>query len=247
MDEEESKNTYSKRVLSETDGRIKSELLELSNCDSIKFIWLFTRNIKIENADQYISVGFCLTDDKKQIDVSNKNGKVFCFFPTKETFNLCFMTHAPFYLTESRQNLIDFGDDGAVNKYLKKELAMLCADALVKLRDVGKADKSFILNDSLFHIIPQDNEIFFNAIVEKMEETALLFSRGKEYLLPQNCLMTTVRLMRLLSKEQLQMLTGEKNCDFLMEIKDEDQTWVRKIFQDNIPVKDYTNETLPRR
>ena len=242
--EEESKNTYSKRVLSETDGEIKSELLELNNCDSIKYIWLFTRNIKIENVNQYISVGFRLTDDKKQIDVSNKNGKVFCFFPTKETFNLCFMTHAPFYLTESRQNLIDFGDDGAVNKYLKKELAMLCADALVKLRDVGKADKSFILNDSLFHIIPQDNEIFFNAIVEKMEETALLFSRGKEYLLPQNCLMTTVRLMRLLSKEQLQMLTGEKNCDFLMEIKDEDQTWVRKIFQDNIPVKDYTNENL---
>ena len=242
--EDETRYTYTKKVLYETDGEIKSELLELNNCDTIKYIWLFTRNITIENADQYISVGFRLTDDKRQIDVSNKNGKVFCFFPTKETFNLCFMTHAPFYLTESRQNLIDFGNDGAVNKYLKKELALLCADSLVKLRDIGKTDKSFILNDSLFHIIPKDNATFFNAIVEKMRGKALLLSRGKEYLLPQNCYMTTVRLMRLLSKEQLQMLTGEEDCDFLMEIKDEDQAWVRKILQNNLSVKDYTNEDL---
>lgn len=242
LTEDETRYIYTKKVLCEKKGEIKSELLELDNCGLKKYIWLFTKDIKIENDNQYISVGFRLTDDKKHIDVSRKNGKVFCFFPTRETFNLCFMTHAPFYLTESRQNLIDFGDDGAVNKYLKKELAILCADSLVKLRDYGKSKKSFLLNDSLFHIIPQDNDVFFNAIVEKMRVEPLLLSRGKEYLLPDNCYMTSVRLMRLLSKKQLQMLTGDNDCDFLMEIKDEDQTWVRKIFQKELPVTDYTNE-----
>lgn len=242
MAEDETRHIYTKNVLQEKKGKLKSELLELNNCGLKKYIWLFTKDIEIENANQYISVGFRLTDDKKQIDVSRKNGKVFCFFPTKETFNLCFMTHAPFYLTESRQNLIDFGDDGAVNKYLKKELAMLCADSLVKLRDFGKSDKSFLLNDSLFHIIPQDNDIFFNAIVEKMRVEPLLLSRGKEYLLPDNCYMTSDRLMRLLSKKQLQMLIGENDCDFLMDIKGEVQSWVRRIFQEELTVTDYTNE-----
>ena len=234
--------TYTKKILREIAGEIKSELLELDNCGSIKYIWLFTRNIKIENAKQYISVGFRLTDDRKQIDVSRKNGKVFCFFPTKESFNLCFMTHAPFFLTESRQNIMNFGDDAAVNNYFKKELALLCSDSLVILKDIGKDDKSFILNDSLFHIIPEDNDIFFNAILEKVRGEALLLSRGKEYLLPQNCYMTSDRLMRLLSKKQLQMLTGEKDCDFLMDIKGEVQAWARRICQKELKVADYTNE-----
>lgn len=240
--EDETRHIYTKNVLREKKGELKSELLELDNCGLKKYIWLFTKGIKIENANQYISVGFRLTDNKKQIDVSRKNGKVFCFFPTRETFNLCFMTHAPFFLTESRQNLKDFGDDGAVNKYLKNELAILCADSLVKLRDIGKSDKSFLLNDSLFHIIPQDNDIFFNAIVEKMREEPLLLSRGKKYLLPDNCYITSDRLMRLISKKQLQMLTNEDSCDFLMDIKGEVQSWVRKIFQEELTVTDYTNE-----
>lgn len=244
LDEDETRHVYTKKVLREKKGELKSELLELDNCGLIKYLWLFTRNIKIENAKQYISVGFRLTDDGKRIDVSRNNGKVFCFFPTKETFNLCFMTHAPFYLTESRQNLIGFGDDGAVNKYLQKELAILCADSLVKIRDFGKSDKSFLLNDSLFQIIPQDNDIFLNAIVEKMKVEPLLLSRGKEYLLPENCYMTSDRLMRLLSKKQLQTLTNENSCDFLMEIKAEDQTWFRKIFQKRLPVRSYTIETF---
>ena len=98
--------TYTKNVLyKHQHGSIKHELLSVRNNGSIKTIHMFTKNIdvKLKNGvetTQYISVGYFLKDNG---DIDDEiQGKVFCFFPTAEDFNLHCIVHAPFLLVDSR-------------------------------------------------------------------------------------------------------------------------------------------------
>lgn len=220
----------SKNVIEQTEvDDIRCELLTLTNGDSSKKMYQFKQEIQIGDSNHDISVGFYLTDDGKDIDTSNQAQKVYCFFPTSETFNVCFVSHAPFLLTDSRQQLkCDGGSDEEHNRKLISALADLAANALPILRDRGISKGIHYLNDNLLSIIPIEytsegydesdicaNEVFYDAFVSICGEEPLLLSRGGHYLSPE--------ASRLISNKKLKDILSEKQLNDLFVDTDDDE------------------------
>ena len=61
-------------------------------------------------------------DEEEKSLITDNIHEIYCFFPTKETFKTCFITHAPFLLTENRQNI---KQDESVNVDLLELLSTL--------------------------------------------------------------------------------------------------------------------------
>ena len=114
------------------------------------------------------------------------NEPAFCFFPTKEVTGLNFIIHAPFLLTDSREGI----RAGVThNDKMIQDLAILSADALVYLRDIGEEKNVRLIDDNIISIIPIDCEQFsepadkrkvsflpfFEAIKSKLSGFRLLF------------------------------------------------------------------------
>ena len=220
----------SKNVIEQTEvDDIRCELLTLTNGDSSKKMYQFKQEIQIGDSNHDISVGFYLTDDGKDIDTSNQAQKVYCFFPTSETFNVCFVSHAPFLLTDSRQQLkCDGGSDEEHNRKLISALADLAANALPILRDRGASKEVHYLNDNILSIIPIEytyeesgesyicaNEVFYDAFVSICREDPLLLSRGGHYLPPERS--------RLISNKKLKDILSEKQLNDLFVDRDKDE------------------------
>lgn len=220
----------SKKVLEHVSvGDIRCDLLSLTNGDSSKKMYQFKHEIQIGDSNHDISVGFYITDDGKDIDTSNQAQKVYCFFPTSETFNVCFVSHAPFLLTDSRQQLkCDGGSDEQHNRQLISALADLAANALPILRDRSISKGVHYLNDNILSIIPIDytyeesgesdicaNKVFYDAFVAICGEEPLLLSRGGHYLMPERS--------RLISNKKLKDILSEKQLNALFVDADEDE------------------------
>lgn len=137
---------------------IQIELLELIHVSSEdakplkqEKLWLFTR--KTTQGLSYC-VGIFLDSDNKLI----KNSKpAFCYFPTREETGLNFLIHAPFLLTDSRDN-IQAGK--AHNKEMVKLLACLAADSIESLKFLGKKTGVKLITDDILDLIPYDPAIF---------------------------------------------------------------------------------------
>ena len=114
-------------------------------------LWLFSRT---DECDRRYSVGYFLD---KEGHLSPINEPAFCFFPTKEVTGLNFMIHAPFLLTDSRE-----GIRAGVphNDRMLQKLAVLSADALVYLRNIGEERQFKLIDDDIINIIPIDSEQF---------------------------------------------------------------------------------------
>ena len=85
---DEQRHEYSKEIRQTKDvGDIKCELMALNNCGFRQSLWLFSKSIWVEesNAQHELSVGYYLTSDEKNINVVCRP-KIFCFFPTSESF-----------------------------------------------------------------------------------------------------------------------------------------------------------------
>ncbi|MBR5545186.1 MAG: AAA family ATPase [Clostridia bacterium] len=142
-------------------------------------LWLFSR---LDDLNRRYSVGFFL-DEKGQLRPINE--PAFCFFPTKEVTNLNFIVHAPFLLTDSREGI----RAGVLhNDNMLEKLAMLAADSMVYLRDIGSESSVRLITDNILNIIPVDSEVFsdpsdkrkvsflpfYNAIKDKFASELLL-------------------------------------------------------------------------
>lgn len=133
-------------------------------------ILMTTKNLTIKGSGSHqLCVGFFIKEDGA-IDTEIRP-KVHCFFPTSETFDQCFISHAPFELTDSRQQLKSYSQ---VNKILVDELASMAANSLIFLRDYNLHYKQRLLTENLFSIVPLRKTYFYT-------NSDSLFSKDRFY------------------------------------------------------------------
>lgn len=189
-------------------------------------IFLFTQPITVtsdgKKTSHYINVGFYYDSIKKSL-ITDTTQNIFCFFPTKESFKTCFVCHAPFLLTDNRQNL---KPGEKLNKDLIRLLSELATSAVVKLRDYGLESKLSLINENLTEIIPvyksdywhELDDLFERPMKEAFEsiidDEPLFLSRNGKYLTAsQSCIGTPKELVDLLNKEQLNTLYNDEDDD----------------------------------
>lgn len=215
----EEKIIYDKSItFTRKKGDITHELLYLRNSGRYQRLHMFTKPIEIEDADrkkykQYISVGYHLKDDGDLDD--EIRGKVFCFFPTAENFNLHCIVHAPFLLVDSRQQL----KDDSVNTNLKIKLAKLAAEALLILRDYGLETGHLLVTENIFNFIPPKDNRFYSIAdntfrdeyIRLLENEQMLLGRGDQYISSQGALICRpTSMMQIISDEQLEELYADE-------------------------------------
>jgi len=212
---------YSKRNLStKSINGINCNLLEIKNNKDEKpsKLWLFSRNVKLDEGSFPISVGYYLDEKGKKID-SDIRPNIYCFFTTSENLDLCFVMHAPFLLVDNRQ-LIKRNEN--VNFKLLYELSNLAADSLLCLRDIGIKNKTFLIDDNLLKIIPLtqinstdklNRNVFFEKFLVLLKSEKILFTQNKEYVTSEFAIWTdTPQIDKLLSSDQLnQLITFDNN------------------------------------
>lgn len=236
---------YTKEILDRIEYEEDNIILEhyrLEEPSKISEVILFSENVTIKDednkkTDHIINVGYYY-DPRKKALITDSIQNIFCFFPTKETFKTCFVSHAPFLLTDNRQNLKPSEN---LNRDLVRLLAELAAKALVYLRDYKIEGGNPLINENITEIIPcystdywrSLNELFEQPIKDAFEEILqserLLLSRNDKYLSVNEAYIGTPReLVDLLSKKQLALLRKDfydeeyieepfdiKNIDFL--------------------------------
>ena len=209
----ESPIVYEKKVLEEYHyDNVTHELLSVLSNGRTDGIHMFTKEIFMTDENkksikQYISVGYFLDNNGELND--SISGKVFCFFPTAENFNLHCIVHAPFLLVDSRQQLKDDNH----NIFLKKQLARLAADALLYLRDYGEGKGRILINENLFKFIPpKDNspyyyrrdDTFRDTYIELIRDSKLLLGRGNKYISSEGAMICRpISMMNVITDVQL--------------------------------------------
>ena len=208
---------YSKSLIDRKtyDDDIVLERYSLTNASRRDYIFLFSREVTIttgknEKSNHPIYVGF-FYDTKEQKLITNINQNIYCFFPTKETFKTCFISHAPFLLTENRQNI---KRNESLNDSLLDCLASLAIDAVLKLRDYGKKNNHLLIDENIVDIAPQYKLSYFDTddtfIEDKMEGAfremfefqSIFLSRGGKYLSAEEAYTSVNSMLELLSQEQ---------------------------------------------
>lgn len=217
------KKAYSKELLNKTrcDNGDLFEHYRLSEPNNQIDILLFSRYVRILDkkltfSAYEVKVGYYY-DPKRKTLITNINPNIFCFFPTKETFRTCFISHAPFLLTDNRQNLKP-GED--INQQFIDAIADVAAKALIYLRDY-KIDAGIrLINKNIIDIIPYYKKNYYwqslNCYFERPTKEAfdtllsnerLLLSRNGKYLsLEEAYIGTPKELVELINQEQLVQL-----------------------------------------
>jgi hypothetical protein len=243
---------------------IECNLIEMLNEVNTKNenekIWLFKR--KFAESEHKIAIGFFLdeNDDLKPVDYS-----AFCFFPTKESTKLKFIIHAPFLLTDSREN-IKAGEEWNIR--LIEELSNLVADSLLFLK--GKN----LIDDNIINIIPyrisdfteisdKDNismRPFYNAINEKFKNNTLLPTRNGHHVNKIHAYWADAEeLVNLFSDIQLAQLVNDPDAKWVFtsigRTKDseitqyidggDDRSWAKK--ESNLIRENITSEKMLKR
>lgn len=212
------------------DSNIKFEHLRLIEPNKQSEIFLFTEPITIPKSDytessHLINVGFFYDSSEKRL-ITNIEQNVYCFFPTKETFKTCFISHAPFLLTDNRQNL---KPGESINKTLVNLLAKLATQAIVYLRDYGIKHKNLLIDENITEIIyfrdsyhgyHYDDEILESAIKNEcknlLSNERIFLTRNNKYILYSEALHGIPKeLLSLINQEKLVQLRGNQNVDFL--------------------------------
>lgn len=211
----------------EYDDGIILERFTLKEPSRTSSIFLFTQDIVVtsegKKTPHVINVGFYFDDKKKRL-ITDTTQNIFCFFPTKETFKTCFVSHAPFLLTDNRQNLKPSEN---LNTGLIRLLSKLAAKSLLFLRDYGIAHKHLLIDDNLTEIVPVYKKNYWSplddtferpmkeAFDEVLSNEAIFLSRNGKYLTKEDaCLGTPKELVDLLSQKQLSDLLSSPK-DFL--------------------------------
>lgn len=208
---------YSKKVVDkEKLSGITHELIRTNNNLEKQTIHLFTKTVNViykgQNSVQNISIGYPVNEEG-DIDFRGKF-KVFCFFPTEEDFDLRCIVHAPFLLVDSRQSI----KQDPVNTTLKEKLAELAADALPILRDYGLRHDHLLINENIFHMIPErkiqrwgiydyEDDPFRERYLEIIRDEKLLLSRESNYISCEEALVCRpLSLMSIITDAQLNEL-----------------------------------------
>lgn len=243
--DEEHQGKYSQKVSEERSIRgidCKFLILENSYENTRRRLWMFSKETDVEGRKFPICVGFYTINGK--IDTQNRSN-IYCYFPTKQKINVCFVMHAPFVLTDSREGIRELD----ANDLLFEQLADLAAKSLVCLRDIGLSEgHKPLLDDSLAEIIivrePKETDImrhFYRAFNTVLQTEKLFPSRKRGIYLAANeaCICPQATLRELLCKEQLMFLTGKK-VDFVFEDVRFDEVDIR--YYKGIGVEEFTSD-----
>lgn len=215
---------YSKEIIDseDYDDNITMEHYVLHEPSKTSNVFLFSEKIVITNdgksTEHLINVGYYYDSEKKKL-ITNITQNIYCFFPTKESFKTCFVSHAPFLLTDNRQNL---KPNENINEELINLLAELAAKAVVHLRDYGVKHKKLLIDKNITEIIPNYVRHYWQSLDERFEEPIvnafkklleterILLSRNGKYLSMREAYKGSPReLVELLSQKQLVMLTNK--------------------------------------
>ncbi|MGI6223273.1 MAG: sacsin N-terminal ATP-binding-like domain-containing protein [Prevotella sp.] len=225
---------YSKELLDSTDfddDNITFEHYRLHDSCNDKEIFLFSEKVQITEANGKISfhlinVGFFYDPKIKRL-ITDRTQNIYCFFPTNETFGTCFISHAPFLLTDNRQNLKP-GEN--LNKDLIHLLSKLAAKAVLFLRDYQVEENVLLIDENITQIIPNYKSWDMNDVFEEPMKDAfddllsserILLSRNGKYLSMKEALIGTPReLVDLLSQKQIYQLRKG-----YYELEDEDDSF----------------------
>lgn len=223
---------YSKEKLYEEkyNNNITLKKYRLTNPQNENIIFLFEKEERIvHNSEETILpiyVGFLYDEDKQKL-ITNVTQNVFCFFPTKENFETCYVCHAPFLLTDNRQNL---KPNESVNNFLINALAKLATQAILRLRDYGLKNEHLLIDENIIEILPKKASSYFyswsvkyyerpfqEAFDELINDCCIFLSRNGRYLKKRDAYIGGPKdLIDLLSKEQLKFLRrSDNNIDFL--------------------------------
>ena len=206
------------------DNDITLQRYNLAEPNSTKHIFLFSRKMKIDGTQHKIYAGFYY-DVAQQKLITDKKQNIYCFFPTQESFDTCFISHAPFLLTDNRQTL---KPDENINTTLIGALASLATDAVICLRDYGVQSGHLLINENITEIIPTYGRDYYSrtgkfhnpmveAFGEMLQYEAVLLSRNDKYLQVEEAYTSTNAIYDLLTQEQFALLHGkdENNDDYL--------------------------------
>ena len=208
---------YEKRLIeTQRYNNITLERYQLIEPQETSSIFLFSKLVEVEDKGRFpIYVGYYYDEQKKQL-ITDVTRNVYCFFPTKVSFNTCFIAHAPFLLTDNRQ---DLKPDTDINVTLVCELAGLAAQTLVILRDYGIKQKHLLINENITEICPQyenhyyydDDETiyegpFSEAFNNILSDEPLLLSREDKYIFPSKAYTTHKGVFEILEQKQLESL-----------------------------------------
>lgn len=251
---------YSKQILqSNTRNGIKYDFCRINDFQKKHFLYLFKREYQTSQGLYPISVGYYLNPDGSL--KTNSKSSVYCFFPTSEKFEGCFVCHAPFLLTDNRDSIKAFE---RVNTEFLHGIAQLAADALICLRDIGtyrtprllelfdekeqisKSSDRLLINDNIFHLsniksTEERDECLKNCYLDVIRKSDIILTRSNRYVNRDVALVPTYDIESLLNSQQLSLLYNSDNCDFVY-IK-QYRTDVREL-ADSIGITTFDNERL---
>lgn len=155
----------------------------------------------------------------------------FCYFPTKEHTALKFIVHAPFLLTESRENI---KADQKHNHEMIDTLANLTVSSILHLRDIGLESGKQIINDDVYlNIFPLKSSVFtkigdrdkisfmpFYKAVHNMvvHETIVPCTYGGDYVLAEDaCWARTPAISDTFNDDHIQSMTGYKDTRWIFQ------------------------------
>ncbi|AKB85358.1 sacsin N-terminal ATP-binding-like domain-containing protein [Methanococcoides methylutens] len=198
--------------------------------------WLkFSKTISIEDRKKStVQIAYLVQTNKKSKKehiVPANDTNLVVFFPTEKKTDLNFLIQGDFQTTTSRDNI--YKNDW--NKLLIKEIAILTAESLSKVKEMDLLDLSFL------QTLPLDAETFeddstFLPVFQKVKEKLL----GEEAFLPsysggyitaaKSVLASTQSLRELLSSTQLSILLRHENLQWLDGSITKDKTPLLKTY-----------------
>jgi len=222
----------------------------IDNEQQTEYLHTFTRNLSNFSDNKTIqsgTVAFFATAEGTLL-TGQPAEPAFCFFPTKEATGLNMVVHAPFLLTDSRESI---KEGETWNKNCIDELALLAADAVERLCQMGKID------DNLFEIIPIEKTqffrkekngwkpahsfyLFFTRFQEKLSEASVFLSCEGHYLNRKHTRYATEKsISKLFSSKQLADLSGNPDeltrewsfCSLYIGNQNEKNEQIRKSIQ----------------
>ena len=236
VDGESCLHEYSKEILqSNTRHDISYDFCRVNDFRKKHFLYLFKRECNTSKGSYPISVGYYLNTENGSLNTNSKSS-VYCFFPTSEKFEGCFVCHAPFLLTDNRDSIKTFEE---VNTEFLHGISQLAADALLCLKDIGmnrspryiefedsnsrNLSGSFdllLINDNIFRILnihsTDDRNIYLkNCYLDVIKKEELILTRSKKYVNRDRALVTTADLESLLNSHQINTLYHSDNYDFV--------------------------------
>lgn len=243
-------------------GSISVSRVDETNDNDKNEYYMFSKQVDLEEYGKHnILVGYLL--DKDGYLITWQKRKVFCFFPTKTSYGMVAVMQAPFLLTDSREQVLQYEP---VNKKLRRELANLMGDSLPILVKMSN-EEVHLINDNLSGIVPYDyNETqswargysnrgvtngddikdFYESLKQHLCNDNLFLTRSGRYVSRNKIMLASSSLKKLVNREQLNLLmkTQDGELDFL-----DYETFMsfRTYLVKEIGIKEFDNESLIKR